>query len=248
MCVSSFFPLTRAENVNSYHGEELCKTYGGLTARHLFRGIIAISPERARDFGMAPPPPEHDGQVNPENPSETVINSWNIIPMGHVVSHISSHTTAFIKTGGYQVHQLRTATHVPLPFLVMDTWSVYAYIKWTIKEVMLNQVPAPLGKVDVRLYPLKTSDWLGGCRPLEHHVEGRVEFTLTVSYVMFPRAFKQREDIFPGLSPLFPSQSLETMRELEGRGKSQVTRLTPSQYKRSNADDDGERRGMDQEN
>lgn len=197
---------------------------------------------------MVAPPPEHDGQVNPENPAERVVNSWNIVPMGHIVSHIASHTTSFIKTGGYQVHQLMTATHQRLPFLVMDTWSVYAYIKWTIKEVMLNQTRVPLGKLDVRVYPLKTSDWLGGCRPLEHHVTGKVEFTLTVSYVMFPKDFRQRSDIYPGLSPLFPSQSLEVMRELEGRGKAQVTRLLPSQYKRSNADDDGQRQEMDQEN
>lgn len=236
------------ENVNSHHGEELCKTYGGLTAAHLYRGIIPLSPERAMAFGMKAPPPEHDGKVNPDNPKETYVNSWNIVPMGHVLSHIQSQTSAYIKSMGYEVHQLVTATDQVLPFLIMDTWTIYAYTRWTIKEVMLNMAPVPLQNVDVRVYPLKTSDWLSGCRPLEHCVDGRIEFTLTVGYVMFPKDFKSRPDILPGLSPRFPSMSAETLREFEGRGQGQITRLLqPQAMKRSNMDDTGEAQAMDQD-
>jgi hypothetical protein len=85
------------ENVNSYHGNDVCKTYGGLTATHLYRGLLPLSPQQAMSFGLKRPPEQHDGMPNPDNPAETVHNSWIVVPMGHVVSHIASHTSADLK-------------------------------------------------------------------------------------------------------------------------------------------------------
>lgn len=146
--------------------------------------------------------------------------------MGHVLSHISSYPPTTISEKGYLVHQLFDEDKQMLPFLVMDTWTVYMYARATVSTVLLNQTPVPLGDLDIRLYPLKTGDWLSSCRPMEHRVMGYVEFTLTVSYVMFPRGFKGRPDIHPGLSARFPSMSLDAIRQLEDR-PAQVTRLLP---------------------
>ena len=132
----------------------------------------------------------------------------------------------------------------------MDTWSVYHYIRWTVKSVMLNLTPMRLSDVTFYLFPLKTSDWLSSCLPMEHHVDGTVSFTLSITYVMFPRGkaciffrvskldphvlktnalplkgFRERKDILPGLTPTFPSMSVDTIRALQGQDLKKPTRL-----------------------
>jgi hypothetical protein len=90
---------------------------------------------------------------------------------------------------------------------------------------MLNLTPMRLSDVTFYLFPLKTSDWLSSCLPMEHHVEGTVSFTLSITYVMFPRGFRERKDILPGLSPRFPSMSVDTIRALQGQDLKTPTRL-----------------------
>jgi hypothetical protein len=60
---------------------------------------------------------------------------------------------------------------------------------------------------------------------MEHHVDGTVSFTLSITYVMFPYGFRERKDILPGLTPTFPSMSVDTIRALQGQDLKKPTRL-----------------------
>ena len=97
------------EVVNGYHATSVSKTFGGITARHIWNGIISLTPAEAAGLGFQKPPDRHDFAAPPDG-ADPSYNSWAIVPVGHILSHVANLPAAApIDTGSQaQLSQLAT--------------------------------------------------------------------------------------------------------------------------------------------
>jgi hypothetical protein len=94
------------EIVNGFHGNHVTKTFGGITEKHLWTGVIPLEPKLAASLGLPAPPPEHEPAEPPPGYARAY-NSWAIVPVGHVLGHIKNLPPSDIKKFGYVVYQAR---------------------------------------------------------------------------------------------------------------------------------------------
>jgi hypothetical protein len=204
-------PLSAQEVVNGYHASEVCRTFGGITAEHLWNGIICLSPQEASRLGFQKPPDRHDFPAPPAG-VDPAYNSWAIVPVGHVLSHVANLPASNVRDLDYEVYQLKLpATNEALPFLVMDLWTLHAYARKTVESGILavgaNRVP--LAQQWVEIVPLTSKSWIESCVAGQEYKVGTVSFKLTVSYTTFPRDFRGDGRLLPVLSEGFPRLAAE---------------------------------------
>ena len=205
------------ESVNAFHGSEVTRTFGGIVTEHLWAGLIALSPAQCIEMGLHPPPASHEPEDPPPGQAKAY-NSWVIVPHGHVLSHVSNYPSAELNKFNYAVWQLRLPSGEPIPFLLMDLWTLHRYASDTKKNAMDKMDRRPLAGVEIELFPLGRDTWLNSCRPGEHYARGRVEFSVAITYTMFPRNFRTDTTLIPSLSSGFPRLSAEMRQQLGGGG------------------------------
>ena len=204
------------EVINGFHGLEVSKTFGGITARHLPRGIIFFPPEFARDtLKLMAPPASHNAAPAPEG-CEQVYNSWVIVPMGHILSHIINLPSSTIDELGYVVYQLKYPDGTLLPFLLMDNWTLEHYSYDTIANAMvkIDQSRVCLADMYIELVPLTRDTWLNSCLAGQHLQPGFVAFTAVIQYTVFPRDFRDDGYLVCALSDKFPRLSMDMREQL----------------------------------
>ncbi len=188
---------------NGYHAESITKTFGGISTKQLWTGIHFFSPNEAVGLGLERPPKEHDAALAPEGVKQ-VYNSWCLVPRNHILSHISMLPSSVIKNFGYAVHQIQMPNGAPVPFLLMDLWTVHNYARCTVKDALLKMDRRPLADISVTLHPLKGGTWLEGCKPGEHTIPGKITFNLMIQYTMFPRGCADNKAVCCTLAKGFP--------------------------------------------
>ncbi len=203
------------EVANAFNATEVARTFGGIVPQHLWAGLISLSPQQCIQLGMHPPPASHEPADPPEGVARAY-NSWVIVPHGHVLSHISNLPPADLATYNYAVYQMRLPTGEPIPFLLMDTWTLHNYARSTTENAIKKMDHRRLADIDVELFPLTRDTWLNSCRPGEHYARGRVEFTVIISYMMFPKNFRVDPTLLPSLSAGFPRLSQQMRQQLGG--------------------------------
>ncbi len=205
------------EVANAFNAAEVARTFGGIVPRHLWAGLISLSPKQCMEMGMHPPPASHE-PADPPPGHAKAYNSWVIVPHGHVLSHICNLPPADLARYNYAVYQLRLPSGEPIPFLLMDTWTLHVYATGTAENAIKKMDHRKLSEVDVELFPLTRDTWLNSCRPGEHYARGRVEFT-----VVFPKSFRSDPTLLPSLSAGFPRLSQSMRNQLGGgAGATQV--------------------------
>jgi hypothetical protein len=208
---SESIPILK-EVVNGYHASAVCRTFGGITARHIWNGIIPLSPEEAAGLGFAKPPDSHDFPVPPDASVEPARNSWALVPVGHILSHVANLPAANVRDLDYEVYQLKLpATNEAIPFLVMDLWTLDRYARRTIESGLLavhaNRVP--ITQQWVEIVPLTSKNWLDNCVAGQEYRDGTVSFRLVITYTTFPRGFRDDARLLPVLSDDFPKLDAE---------------------------------------
>jgi hypothetical protein len=192
--------------INAFHATEVCKTFGGLCAEDLWHGLHFLSPADAVQLGFLRPPKEHDF-ADPPPGMLAAYNSWVIVPMGHILSHISNLPAANIRECGYVVDRLKMPlTGELLPFLIMDLWTVHEYIRSTVASVLLNinKNRVPLLEQWVEVVPLTHERWIEACVANEEHKKGVISFRVVISYITFPARRPDNVALLPMLSEGFP--------------------------------------------
>jgi hypothetical protein len=200
------------EVVNGFHAGEVASTFGGITAQHMWCGIIPLAPELASKLGMRAPPASHAFPAPTDVSIQQAYNSWALVPMGHVLSHIANLPSSNVSQLGYEVHQLRMVkTNEPLPWLVMDLWTIISYITKTVENVIIpiDQNRVSIADQWVELVPLTDASWLRSCVAGREYEEGSVSFRLAVSYTAFPKGFREDPSLLPSLSAGFPKLQTE---------------------------------------
>ena len=199
------------EVINAFHATEVCNTFGGIVASDLWNGLHCFSPEEALRLGFARPPPEHDFAAPPVGMMPSY-NSWVIVPMGHVLSHVSNLPAASIRECGYVVDRLKMPlTNELLPFLIMDLWTVHAYIRSTIGSVLLNVERNRVSLPDqwIEVVPLTHKRWIDACVAGEEYKTGTVRFKVVITYTTFPVGRHKDVPVLPLLSPGFPYMDID---------------------------------------
>ena len=166
------------EVINAFHATEVCRTFGGINSEDLWHGLHHFTPAEAVQLGMLRPPPEHDFEVPPPGMLQ-VYNSWTIVPMGHVLSHISNLPASVIRDCGYVVERLKLpTTNELLPFLLMDLWTIRQYIKSTVGSVLINMNRNRVSLLDqwIEIVPLTHKRWIDACVAGEETKPGFVSF------------------------------------------------------------------------
>ena len=203
------------EVANAFNAEAVARTFGGIVPQHLWAGLISLSPKQCMEMDMHPPPASHE-PADPPPGQAKAYNSWVIVPHGHVLSHICNLPPADLARYNYAVYQLRLPSGEPIPFLLMDTWTIHMYATGTAENAIKKMDHRRLADVDVELFPLTRDTWLNSCRPGEHFARGRVEFTVVIRYTMFPKNFRQDPTLIPTLSAGFPRLSQAMRNQLGG--------------------------------
>lgn len=180
------------------------------------RGIIALPPAFAKSLGLLAPPTEHEASKAPEG-CEQGYNSWVIVPMGHVLSHIINMSAGDVVMLGYCVLQLRYPNGTPLPFLLMDNWTLHHYTHGTVSSGLLkiDSSRINIAELYIELAPLTRSSWLGSCIAGTHLQTGYVSFSLLVMYTVFPRDFREDGFLICTLSDKFPRISFDIKKQME---------------------------------
>ncbi len=197
------------EVVNGFHSSEVCKTFGGITAQHLGNGFFTLEPDRAAALGLGEPRPL---PPPPDDSMPQAHNSWVIVPVGHILSHVANLPVATVRDCGFEVYQLRMpATDDVIPFLLMDMLTVMKYIGSTTKSALINVDRNRTSILDqwIELIPLTNASWLGGCVAGQEYKTGIVSFKLIISYTVFPAGFRQDPRLLPLLSDGFPKLDTE---------------------------------------
>jgi len=166
------------EVINAFHASEVCRTFGGMTSEDLWRGLHVFSPAEAIELGFTRPPVEHDFAAPPGGQLPTY-NSWAIVPMGHILSHVSNLPASSIRECGYVVERLKQPlTNELLPFLVMDLWTIHSYVQSTVGSVLLNieRNRVPLLSQWIEVVPLTHKSWIESCVAGEEYKPGAVSF------------------------------------------------------------------------
>ena len=112
--------------------------------------------------------------------------------MGHILSHVSNLSAKTIRDCGYTVDRLKLpATGELLPFLMMDLWTVMAYIRSTVGSVMLNigRNRVPLLDQTIEIVPLTHKRWIDACVAGEEYKTGTVSFKVWFCPVATPFRF-----------------------------------------------------------
>ena len=194
---------------NSLHGSEVVRTFGGITVQHMPKGVIALTPEQAMALGLKAPPKEHDAPPPPPG-LEQAYNSWVIIPNNHVLGHIANLPSVDIRRYTYEVYQLVLPDNTPIPFVLVDLWTMTRYHKATVETVLaIDRDRTSIPEIYIELVPLRGKSWLEACQAGRHDERGVVSFTLFVKYTMFPRDFRENAAVVASLSDGFPKLSLE---------------------------------------
>jgi|WetSurMetagenome_2_1015567.scaffolds.fasta_scaffold00597_14 hypothetical protein len=170
------------EVVNVFHSSEVCRTFGGITSEDLWHGLHPFSPPQAVQLGLTAPPPEHEFAVPPPGVLQAH-NSWVIVPMGHILSHIANYPANTIRECGYVVDRLKLPrTNELLPFLLMDLWTIRSYIRSTVGSVMLNMERNRVPLLDqwIEVIPLTHKRWIDACVAGEEYKEGVVSFKVSI--------------------------------------------------------------------
>jgi len=200
------------EVVNGFHATEVARTFGGVTSQHMWKGLIQLPPQLAVQLGFREPPAAHVFPAPADPTIERAYNSWALVPMGHVLSHIANLPASNVRKLGYEVYQLKLPhTGEVLPWLVMDLWTIYAYMQETIANVVLPIDSNRVSIADqwVELVPLTDASWIKSCVAGCTNKEGSVSFRLVVSYTMFPKDFRKDPSLIPVLSEGFPKLETE---------------------------------------
>lgn len=189
----------------SYHGSKVSKTFGGVTARHMYRGVIGLSPEQCMAYGIARPPVSHDAAKAPEGLPQ-IHNTWNIVPVNHVLARVTEMPADQMRRLNYAAYQLFGPNNVQLPFVLIDTWTIAHYSKDIIANalVKIEQNRVRLPHVYVEIMPLNSDSWLDGCMPGMHDHPGYVAFKLTVTYTLFLRNFRDNPLLVFSIPADFP--------------------------------------------
>lgn len=204
---SKRIPLLKP-GTNSWHGEELSRTFGGLCEKHLWKGIHALSPAQCIELGFPPLPRDHEPSIAPAGHKQAY-NSWVIVPVGHVLSFVANMPPSDIANYGYCVKQLILPSGEPLPFLIMDIWTLDRYSHDTVVNNIQALDHRNLADMDIEIFPIsgESESWLSGCRPAEHYMSGVVSFKLLITYTVFPKGMHENPNVIPGLSDRFPRMS-----------------------------------------
>lgn len=190
----------------------MCRTFGGITARHIWEGLIRLEPALAASLGFGPPPKQHAFPPPSDPCIEPAYNSWVVVPVGHVLSHIANLPSANVRDLDYEVHKLELPeTKELLPFLVMDVWTVMTYITKTIETVIIpiDQDRVSIADQWVELVPLVDPNWIRGCVAGQEYKTGSLKFRLTIAYTAFTKGFRDDATLLPTLSDNFPRLSAE---------------------------------------
>lgn len=161
-----------------FHSSEVCRTFGSIISEDLWHGLHPFSPPVAVQLGLTEPPAEHEFGEPPPGVPRTY-NSWVIVPMGHILSHIANYPANTIRECGYVVDRLKLPrTNELLPFLLMDLWTIRSYIRSTVGAVLLNveRNRVPLLDQWIEVVPLTHKRWIDACVAGEEYKEGVVSF------------------------------------------------------------------------
>jgi len=211
------------EVVNGYHAKEVTKTFGGITYKHMWKGLIPLEPKLAMQLGLSAPPANHEPNDPPPG-CEREHNSWVIVPIKHVLGQIANLTASSITKFDYCVYQLLLPNNAKIPFLLMDMWTMRRYADSTMEHALVKvQVDrTSLPQLYIELKPLATGSWVNGCMSGQHYHVGKVSFNLIVSYVMFPKGFKDDPRLVCALSDAFPRLSVEMRDKLDTTDRTQL--------------------------
>lgn len=209
--------------VNSYHGEEVVKTFGGITAKHLWGGLMPLEPALAQQLGLLAPPANHRF-ADPPPGVEPQFNSWVIVPTGHVLGHISTLTSDKIRQFDYCVYQLKLGNGALIPFLLMDLWTLLRYGEATTRQAILkiDQDRISIPDVYIQLHPVTRDTFVNSCMAGQHYHVGKFTCTLVMTYVMFPKDFRQDGRLRCALSDGFPRMSLEMRQKMDTTDRTQL--------------------------
>jgi hypothetical protein len=211
------------EVINAFHATEVCRTFGGILANDLWRGLYAFTPAEAIDLGFARPPVEHDF-ADPPPGMEKAYNTYVLVPMGHILSHVSNLPASKIRECDYLVERLKMPlTNELLPFLIMDLWTVHSYVKTTVESVLLNiqRNRVPLLEQWIEVVPLTHKKWTEACVAGEGLRIGAVSFKVIISYTTFPSTRRDGEQLLPMLSDGFPRLDIEYKTMIDGEDAKQ---------------------------
>lgn len=195
---------------NSFHGQEVIKTFGAITARHLPKGVIGLSPEQAKNLGLAKPRGDHDALPPPEEGRPQAYNSWCIIPIDHVLGYMTNIAPGELKRMTYETYQLALPNKTPLPFVLADLWTVMKYSKATTETLMaVDKDRTSIPDIYIKLVPLRGKSWIASCPPGRHEERGKVSFNLVVKYFMTDPGFRENGKIVATLTDNFRKMSRE---------------------------------------
>ncbi len=138
--------------------------------------------------------------------------------MDHVLAHIECMAASDIKSYGYEVHRLTMPPDdVPLPFLLMDTWTLHNYAKATVKETILPLEASKTSIADmyIELVPVTSGDWLEQCIAGQEYDVGVVSFRLAITYTLFPANYKTDPTLVAKLAPNFPRLAIDMKQRID---------------------------------
>lgn len=142
-------------------------SFGGITTRHLGRGLIPLTPAQAYELGFPAPPSSHEARA-PEDPNlPRVYNSWVIVPCDHPLAHVANLPASEIERYGFEVHQLQLQDGRLVPWVVMDNWTLDNYIRQTVQHALLKVEGdrRSIPDIYVEMLPLNGKTWLQCCYP-----------------------------------------------------------------------------------
>lgn len=207
------------EVINGYHGEEVTRCVGSVCAKHLWKGVIQLTPQDCMRWQIDPPPGRHDAWNPPDTPEEDQqVNVWLVVPSNHVLGHITQLDIATMRRYGYVAYQMKLPNAITaIPFIMMDSWTARNYANAFVGSalVKIDRDRVPIKDVFIELRPLKNDDWISGCKAGQHHVVGNVTFKLTLKYTMFTRNFRQNPRIVAAISERFPRLNMHRKQAMD---------------------------------
>lgn len=170
---------------------------------------------------------------------EPAYNSWAIVPVGHVLSHVANLPAANVRELDYEVYQLKMPnTGRVLPFLIMDLWTLHAYARETVETALMpvdaNRVP--LTSQWLEIVPLTSKSWIESCTAGQEYHVGTVTFKVVITYTTFVKDFRSDARLLPVLSDGFPKLQAEFKNLID----SDQVAAAPKKQGRGDAMDDGE--------
>lgn len=207
------------EVVNGYHGEEVARCVGSLGAKHMWKGVIMLTPQDCIQWQIDPPPGRHDAWNPQDTPEEDQqVNVWVLVPSNHVLGHITQLDIASMRRYGYVAYQMYLPNgNTAIPFILMDSWTARNYARSFMNDALfkIHADRVPVKDLFIELRPLKDDDWISGCKAGQHHVVGTVSFKLTLKYTMFTRNFRENPRIVAAISERFPRLNMHRKQAMD---------------------------------